>query len=188
MADDGDVDEGASGADGDGQPAAPLPLGYVMPGTVNRGAVGKLVTIATFAQAWEAHLALGKLEAAGIGAVLADENIVGIGGGLYSGLAGGIKLQVPSYEIERAMEALPRRVWVRQYRCPKCGSVETRELDFTVGTKILFLCLLGVPYLFVRKQRFCLNCQTVWLPTPVPAEADDEEEDEGETTDEPKEN
>jgi len=187
MADNGDVEEGSPEAEADAQPTEPLPLSYVMPGTVNRGAVGKLVTIATFGQSWEAHLALGKLEAAGIGAVLTDENIVGIGGGLYSGLAGGIKLQVPSHEIERAMEVLPRRVWVRQYRCPKCGSVETRDLDVTFGTKILFLCLLGVPYLFVRKQRFCLNCQTVWLPAPVPAEVDDEVEEDGETTDEPKE-
>ena len=38
------------------------------------------------------------------------------------------------------------------------------ELDFTVGLKILFLCLLGIPYLFVQKPRFCPNCQTVWKP------------------------
>jgi hypothetical protein len=187
MADGGDVEEGSAEAETDAQPAQPLPLGYVMPGTVNRGEVGKLVTIATFAQAWEAHLALGKLESAGIGVVLADENIVGIGGGLYSGLSGGIKLQVPAHEIERAMEVLPRRVWVRQYRCPECGSVETRELDFTVGTKILFLCLLGVPYLFVRKRRFCLNCQMIWIPAPVAAEADEEGEEEWDDEEETRE-
>jgi hypothetical protein len=77
---------------------------------------------------------------------------------------------------------------VRQYRCPKCGSVETRELDFPVGTKILFLCLLGVPYLFVRKRRFCLNCQTIWIPAPAPAEVEEEEDEEWEEPDADKEN
>ena len=189
MPDEGDGEEltpqqGEVSAEGksNGQPTEPRTLSYARPGTVPVGAGMRLVTIATFGQSWEAHLAAGKLEAAGVPAVLVDENINSIGGGLYDGLSGGVKLQVPQQDVERAMEALPSRVRVRQYRCPKCGSLETRELDFTVGLKILFLCLLGIPYLFVQKPRFCPNCQTVWKPAAATEAEDreDEEEDEDE--------
>jgi hypothetical protein len=171
-----------------GQPTEPQTLSYARPGAAQVGAGMRLVTIATFGQSWEAHLAAGKLEAAGVPAVLVDENINSIGGGLYDGLTGGVKLQVPQHDVERAMEALPSRVRVRQYRCPKCGSLDTRELDFTVGLKILFLCLLGIPYLFVQKPRFCPSCQTIWKPAaPVePDDTDDEEEGEESEVADPK--
>jgi len=143
-------------------PARTIRLGYARPGT-ERPAMS-LVTIATFAQSWEAHLAAGKLESAGIPAVLADENIVGIGGGIYTGLAGGIKLQVPQQDIQRALAELPERVRVRQMECPRCKSMQTREIDFTPGVKALFLVLLGLPYLFVGKPWVCLDCQYAWKP------------------------
>jgi hypothetical protein len=148
-----------------------LPLGYARPGTERPGM--NLVTIATFAQSWEAHLAAGKLEAAGIPAVLADENIVSIGGGIYTGLAGGIKLQVPQVDAERALAELPDRVRVRQVKCPRCGSTDTREVDYTPGLKIFFLLLLGLPYLFTRRPHVCLSCQNVWRSTGIPAAAED---------------
>lgn len=193
MPDEGDREEvtpGEASAEGgsNGQPTEPPTLSYARPGAVRVGTGMSLVTIATFGQSWEAHLAAGKLEAAGVPAVLVDENINSIGGGLYDGLSGGIKLQVPQHDVERAMEALPSRVRVRQYRCPKCGSLDTRELDFTVGLKILFLCLLGIPYLFVQKPRFCPSCQTAWKPV-APSEADDmedEDDDEEDGDDRPK--
>ena len=71
-----------SNGEPDGRPV----LNYAQPGTVGGGkeqGAMNLVTIATFAQAWEAHLAAGKLESEGIPAVIADENIINASGGLY---------------------------------------------------------------------------------------------------------
>src|SRR5690349_7452846 len=88
-------------------PAEPINLGYAGPDLPRPGRATSLVTVATFAEAWEAHLAAGKLEADGIPTSIADENIVAAGGGLYTNLTGGIKLQVFATDVDRAMAALP---------------------------------------------------------------------------------
>src|SRR5207248_9535000 len=138
------------------EPAETPTLNYARPGTEKPGMT--LVTIATFGHSWEAHLAAGKLEAAGIPVILADENINSIGGGIYATMVGGIRLQVPQIDAERALEILPSRVRIAQVKCPKCGSADTRQIDFTPGLKIFFLLLLGIPYLFVQKPWICLSC------------------------------
>lgn len=137
------------------------------------------VTVATFADSWEANLALGKLQELGIPAALNGENIVAIGGGLYNSIDGGIKLRVPAAEAERALAALPKRVRATIVKCPKCGSADTRQIDFSPGVKIMFLLMLGLPYLFVQKPWACLNCSYVWRPSPK-TEVDDEDVDEDE--------
>src|SRR4051794_3115277 len=123
----GEADDKIGGEDEVREEGAPPPptLSYSMPGTVSGASAMRLVTVATFGQSWEAHLACGKLEAAGIPAVLADENIVGTGGGLYTNMTGGIKLQVPAVDVERAAALLPRRVRPVVVKCPKCGGTET---------------------------------------------------------------
>lgn len=166
------------------------PLDYARPGTKRPS--DKLVTIATFGNSWEAHLAAGKLEAAGIPAVLGDENINSIGGGLYGNMVGGIKLQVPEVHAEAALAALPQRVRETRLKCPRCGSVDTRQIDFTPGIKILFLCMLGIPYLFAQKPWYCLGCSYAWKPTPEELrpklvfkdEGDDDDDEDDEPGDE----
>lgn len=155
-------------------------LNYARPGTERPSM--SLVTIATFGHSWEAHLAAGKLEAAGIPAVLVDENINAVGGGIYTSMVGGIKLQVPQIDADRALEALPQRVRINHVKCPKCGSTDTRQIDFSPGLKIFFLLLLGIPYLFVHKPWVCLSCSNVWRATSEqqkrsPAEDVDEDDD-----------
>jgi hypothetical protein len=63
------------------------------------------VTIARYDTMPEAHIALGRLEAEGIEAWLADENLVQTDW-LYSIAVGGIKLQVRSEDAGRASEIL----------------------------------------------------------------------------------
>jgi hypothetical protein len=150
-------------------------LGYARPGAAQPGM--RLVTVATFGDGWEAHLAIGKLEAEGIPAVLADENIVGTGGGIYTNLAGGIKLQVPEADIERALAALPSRVRTRIVPCPSCRKSDTRPVELTPGVKILFLLLLGIPYLFVTRPWVCLDCGHLFKPPPAPPDGDDDDDD-----------
>lgn len=66
-----------------------------------------LTTIATFDLMPTAHIALGKLHAAGIEAVLADEHLVQTDW-LYSIAVGGIKLQVDIKDAAQALEVLQR--------------------------------------------------------------------------------
>jgi hypothetical protein len=137
-----------------------------------------LITIATFAQSWEAHLAVGRLEEMGIPAAIADENIVATGGGLYTNMTGGVKVQVPRAEAGRALAALPRRVRAKIVFCPKCRSEDTRQIEFSPGVKALFLLMLGLPYLFVQRPWYCVACGNAWRPVAVKEdEADDEDED-----------
>jgi hypothetical protein len=167
----------------DDQPSDSPTLNYASPGA--GPSRSKLVTIATFGQAWEAHLAAGKLEAEGIAAVIADENIVGTGGGLYTNMVGGVKLQVPQVDADRALAALPKRVRAVHVNCPRCRSIDTRQIDFSPGVKILFLLLLGLPYLFVQKPWYCLDCGNVWRAASGGApDSDDEDEEQDEEQDE----
>lgn len=66
---------------------------------------GKLVTIARFDLAGQAHIAKNSLEAAGIKSVLADEQTVAMDW-LLSNAIGGIKVQVLEEDAERAVTAL----------------------------------------------------------------------------------
>ena len=162
---------------------APLTLNYAIPGTPKARPDIHLVTIATFRDSWEAHLALGKLESEGIPAVLIDENSVGRGG-IYGAIGVGIKLQVPAVDAERALAALPKRVRATIVKCPKCGATETRQIDFTPGVKILFLLMLGLPYLFVQKPWACLNCGHVWNMTLKEDQYDDDDNEDDKPGDE----
>jgi hypothetical protein len=66
---------------------------------------GKLVTIARFDLAGQAHIAKNALEAVGIKSVLADEQTVAMDW-LLSNAIGGIKVQVLEEDAERAVTAL----------------------------------------------------------------------------------
>ena len=66
-----------------------------------------MVTIATFDTTPAAHIALGKLLAEGIDAMLADEHLVQTDW-LYAIAVGGIKLQVKEHDAHRAAEVLQR--------------------------------------------------------------------------------
>jgi hypothetical protein len=169
-------------------PSSPAPtpptLNYAVPATPNARASAHLVTIATFSSSWEAHLALGKLQSEGMPAVLIDQNMGGRGGMYAIGI--GIKLQVPAVDAERALAALPKRVRATNVKCPQCGATDTRQIDFSPGVKILFLLLLGIPYLFVQKPWACLQCGHAWnmtLQETALYDEDDEDEDDEENED-----
>lgn len=64
-----------------------------------------MVTVGTYENTADAHIALGRLKAEGIPAFLADEHLVQADW-LYSIAVGGIKLQVEPRYAERAREIL----------------------------------------------------------------------------------
>ena len=66
-----------------------------------------MVTVATFDDMPTVHIALGRLHAEGLDAMLADENLVQTDW-LYSIAVGGIKLQVREQDAVLAVEFLAR--------------------------------------------------------------------------------
>jgi hypothetical protein len=64
-----------------------------------------MITVATFDNQADAHIAKGRLEAEGLSPVLGDSHLVQTDW-LYSAALGGIKLQVPAAEAERARQLL----------------------------------------------------------------------------------
>lgn len=66
--------------------------------------MGKIVTLATFNMPYSAHILQGKLEEAGIAAMLADENITT----LYGYAACGVRVMVDEDDIDRAKEVLSK--------------------------------------------------------------------------------
>lgn len=64
-----------------------------------------MVTVATFDNMVDAHIALGRLQAEGVPASLADEHLVQTDW-LYAIAVGGIKLQVEPALVERALRIL----------------------------------------------------------------------------------
>lgn len=67
-----------------------------------------LVTVATFLNPTNAHIAKGLLEEEGLDAVILDENMGNILPGLLMISEGGIPLQVREEDAERAKEILAR--------------------------------------------------------------------------------
>lgn len=69
---------------------------------VNTGEDVELVTVGTYSHAYEADLARSRLESEGIMTFAADELVNRI----YSNAIGGVRLQVPAPDVERAREIL----------------------------------------------------------------------------------
>lgn len=131
----------------------------------------QLVTLVTFSTSWEAQLARARLEAEGIEAVVADDNVARVYGGL--GVVGGIRLQVWEPDAERAAAVLgERRPLPEIYlvtdddagrpRCPGCNS---DRVSFERWSRLGFLSsllLLGVPLPVPRGRWTCRHCGGDW--------------------------
>jgi hypothetical protein len=137
-----------------------------------------LVTVTTFANAWEANLALHKLNAEGIPATLADQEVIAASGGAYAGAVGGIKLQVPAGEVERARAALPQPGARTIVKCPRCGSKATHMVPQAPFVRMLVLLLLGMPSVLFGRRWRCEACGNQWRRS-IYEESDDDEEEHG---------
>jgi hypothetical protein len=134
-----------------------------------------LVTVASFSEPLQAHLASTKLEAEGIECCISDENIVGMYW-LYSQAVGGVKLQVREKDVERARlmlqlpqeqkDAVVEKEEIQQKEsgtcCPKCSSEEIEYEKYSKKAFYLTILFLGFPALF-RKDRYgCNSCGHKW--------------------------
>ncbi len=127
----------------------------------------RLVKLAAYTTAPEAHIVRGRLESEGIAAVVADEHMVGANW-FYSQAIGGVRVLVPESELKRAKEILQIPVELDQAEseaawgtCPKCSSAEVIYRKDSKVTVLTWL-LLGIPLLLPRKQLRCQKCLHRW--------------------------
>jgi hypothetical protein len=155
------------------------------------GGSNRWVTVATFWQSTEAHIARLKLESEEIDCVLIDENLVATDW-LYANAVGGIKLRVPEEDAARARQILSERppaiaLEADEIRdeadraetilvCPECGSsrvdrplmirrnIWAMAAMMLMATTILIFALpvLLVVYFVWLRPYHCQACDHVW--------------------------
>ncbi|MFD2514432.1 DUF2007 domain-containing protein [Pontibacter locisalis] len=140
----------------------------------------RLVTIAAFNDATEAHIIKGRLEAEGILCFLGDENIVGVQP-FYSVAVGGVKLKVTEGDVMEAKAILtriqegntifdydsielapPMQEHQEAVRCPNCGSDNIAEEKYNKTIFSLSYLLLGFPLPFLSRKYSCYDCGYRW--------------------------
>ncbi|HCC85715.1 MAG TPA: hypothetical protein DEQ06_03810 [Porphyromonadaceae bacterium] len=134
----------------------------------------QLITIKTYTYPHEVYVERGKLESEGIETFLKDETTVQVYN-FYSNAVGGIKLQVFSEDVNRALaildsvkETVPKLVVFSKKEientsvCPFCGSDN-------IGKKKNANWLTLIPYLLVGfilpvygKSYLCFDCDKRW--------------------------
>jgi predicted RNA-binding Zn-ribbon protein involved in translation (DUF1610 family) len=137
----------------------------------------KLITIASFPQPIEAHIAKGRLEAEGIMCFLGDEHIVSVHP-FYSHAVGGVKLKVREEEAKQALailqeiretDAAPNTFEAKGHvasentvLCPRCGSEDAYATRFSRKIFALSMLLFGFPLPFVSRTFHCPACGLEW--------------------------
>jgi len=134
----------------------------------------EIVTVRQYRDLFEAQLAKGMLESAGIECFLADENIVRMNW-YISNLVGGLRLQVRPDDAEAAREILDQPMpenfdieGVDQYEQPRCPNCQSLDISFEETNKGIVLGAVwfaGIP-LPIRRDRWkCHSCGRAWQET-----------------------
>ncbi len=112
--------------------------------------------VSTYSTPAEAHVALSRLESAGIKAVVRDEFTVTLNW-LYSDAIGGVKLEVPDDDETAAREilALPAPE-PGLIQCPHCGS--PRSSVRTLSVFGAFCLIFRIPIPMTRAFIDCRSC------------------------------
>lgn len=128
------------------------------------------MTVASYTDAVQAHLARGRLDAEGIPATVAHEHHIWANWMLSNAL-GGVKVQVPFSFRERAKDILGRHdrgeyelptSETDREHCPNCGSAAIKENKTTWKIAFLGLFLFHVPLPFRRGRYECKACAHWW--------------------------
>lgn len=132
-----------------------------------------LVTVRRYRDLTEAYVGRSLLEAAGISAWIADENLVRMDWFL-SNAVGGMRLQVDERDEAAALEILEEQVpptikygeenVYAQPTCPKCGSTEITSGGGTeCGRSLVALYLLAIPVPPRKAAWHCEACGAKWM-------------------------
>jgi hypothetical protein len=141
-----------------------------------------LVTIATFDRQYEASLAQARLESEGIKAFIHGENTARMFTGV-GGEVGSVLLQVLSEDEDHARAILAmdeegydeflsslqaegaegeKETFESRDHCPNCGSDNIFTSDISPLSRLGAIFLLGIPLLFMKKERECAICGHTW--------------------------
>ncbi|HPQ41541.1 MAG TPA: hypothetical protein PLV45_14310 [bacterium] len=131
-----------------------------------------MVTVESYRDPYEAHLAAGYLEAGGVFAEVVDENMVTADWLLSQGI-GGVKLRVRGVDALRATDLL-RDMRCRDSDgdcstaavkegdcCPACGSTAIFPRSYSPWSLLLMAVLL-IPVFIPRKKWRCFDCGYTW--------------------------
>jgi hypothetical protein len=133
---------------------------------------GDWITVASFSQPVEAHLARAQLESEGIPCVVGNEHLVRVDWFL-SNAVGGVKVLVPRSEVDRARDVLrprPRLVVAadRDERadgemiCPRCRSDDVYYSRYNRRVAGFFILLLGFLIPWRDRRWTCTQCGYEW--------------------------
>jgi hypothetical protein len=133
---------------------------------------GNWITVASFSQPVEAHLARTRLESEGITCVVSDEYLVRIDWFL-SNAVGGVKLLVPAWEAARARDLLrprPRLLVVGnadapadgEMICPRCHCDDVYYTRYSRRVAGVFILLLGFMIPWRDRRWTCKQCGYAW--------------------------
>lgn len=135
-----------------------------------------LVTLATYAMPYEAHLARTRLEAEGIPAFIQDEHL----NSLYTPALGRISLQVPEDRLAEARTLLEREldydledmdivpgsedsdIGGEAPTCPHCGGRGFIEEHPNALENFVNVLLFGMPHYWLGRPHLCRACGWVF--------------------------
>lgn len=124
-----------------------------------------LITVASFSTPEEAHLLRMRLEAGGVPAFVADENIVQMQW-LFSNAVGGVRVQIDSENAAAAREILDEPpgppLPADRPVCPQCGSLATEPDARPRRFSFLMLLVAGFPWFVPRHRWSCESCGARW--------------------------
>jgi len=120
------------------------------------------VTIQTYSDVTEAHIAAGLLESAGIPVHLHGANHVSANWML--GVAVGVRLQVHADCENDARELLGSQVALDDeiIVCPNCGSADIFSVATSRKVSLIITHMLQVPWPFRRDKHHCQSCKHEW--------------------------
>ena len=128
------------------------------------------ITVASFSQPFEAHLAKTRLEAEGVTCVVSDEYLIRVDW-LLSNAVGGVKLMVPVWEADHARDILrprPRLVMAaasgssEEMICPRCHCDDVYYTRYSRRVAGVFMLLLGFLLPWRDRRWTCKVCGYAW--------------------------
>jgi len=131
-----------------------------------------VVTVASFDEPYQAHIAKIKLESEGIKCFLSGEHFVGTYW-LYSRIDGGVKLKVKESDLKAAEEILKSKVVSPDEQlppeldgfdltCPECRSENIEYERFSWKMALLSILLCRLPLTWRKDEYKCLDCGYKW--------------------------
>lgn len=119
-----------------------------------------MTVVSTYSTPAEAHVALSRLESAGIDAVIRDEFTVTFDW-FYSNAIGGVKIEVVEEDVSAAREILALPATEEGLiRCPHCGS--THSSVRVLSAFGAFCMMVGIPIPMTRAFVDCRSCKKTY--------------------------